>query len=364
MITVRVQNFQSIIDETLSFEGLSAITGPNTTGKSAFLRAIKGLVQNTRGNKFVRNGCEHCTVTLTFSDGVSIRWQKGKGTNRYQINEEPWIEKVSSGVPEEVSKLLGIDSVTVGSHVLWPQIADQHDKIFLLNLPGSAMAEAIADVEKVGLLNEALRLAESDRRKKNSCLSIRQSDLESVNKELSIYEGFSSLESLLQEISDLESDISCLDKDLETFVRIRAAYDESRAVVEHLLPVSDVSLDFSSPLKSLGKVDSLVHTFEKLLAYREDAVSRISMFESQLSEMPNFSSIYQSLSEVEDLGEHCHKLNVLSEERGKSVVAISRLEKEIASLASATDSKISEFDHFMSLESACPLCGREGVSGG
>ena len=38
--SIRVQNFRSILNETLSFDALTALVGPNGAGKSNFLRAL------------------------------------------------------------------------------------------------------------------------------------------------------------------------------------------------------------------------------------------------------------------------------------------------------------------------------------
>ena len=79
MIKVRIQNFQSIEDLTLEIDKLTVITGSNNTGKSAIVRAIRGVFQNTRGTSFIRHGKPKSTVTITFADGQTVVWEKGRG---------------------------------------------------------------------------------------------------------------------------------------------------------------------------------------------------------------------------------------------------------------------------------------------
>ncbi len=42
MVKVRVKNFQSIREAEVEVKGLTVITGPNNSGKTAFMRAVKG----------------------------------------------------------------------------------------------------------------------------------------------------------------------------------------------------------------------------------------------------------------------------------------------------------------------------------
>jgi DNA repair ATPase RecN len=188
-IRVRVRNFQSIEDASIVIDGLTVVTGTNNAGKSAFFRAIRGAFTNARGSDFVRHGAKHTTVDIhDMADGRKLTWKKGDKTNGYVIDGEDF-PKVGQGVPPEV-RSFGVSPVPVGNTELWPQIAPQITGVsFLLHEPGSVIAEAVADVERVNQLSRALKASESDRRAAKGSLKVRRKDLTTYNERRDVYAG-------------------------------------------------------------------------------------------------------------------------------------------------------------------------------
>lgn len=214
-VQVRVQDLQSIADATVTIDGLTVVTGANNSGKTSFMRAIRGVFTNAPAGPLVRHGCAHLTVTLTFDDGTEIIWekgwekpgQKGKTVNRYTINGMQ-IAGVGRGVPPEVESL-GVREITAGSDRVWPQIAQQFDgTLFLVNRPGSAIAEALSDVERVGKLSSALKASEKDRRAANAELKVRRKDVETHKQSVQRFDG---LDVVLGQVRDLSATKDALD---------------------------------------------------------------------------------------------------------------------------------------------------------
>jgi len=241
--TVRVQNFQSIADATLVVDRFTTITGPNNTGKSAFLRAVQGLFRNSKGTDFVRRGATHCSVQITFDDGVSVTWEKGKNVNRYRINSEDWLEKVSHGVPESVVDVLKVRAVNIANTSWWPQVGEQFNgQVFLLDKPGSVLAEAISDVERVGKLNKALQVAESDRRKARSVLKVRRSDEEKTQDKLVLFHGLDDVGKRIEGLEELQEQAVKVRGALLELLRLKEALHREGAVIAKLSGVDKVSL--------------------------------------------------------------------------------------------------------------------------
>lgn len=202
-VLVKVRNFQSIKEAEILIDGLVVTTGPNNSGKTALMRAIRGVFTNPPAGPLVRLGEAYLSVELIFGDGTSIRWEKGwekpyqKGApiNRYFINGFE-IAKVGRGVPPEVENL-GVRSIVASTEQVWPQIAQQFEgTLFLVNRPGSSVAEALSDVEKVGRLTTSLKLSEKDRRATQSELEIRRKDVLELKQDLGKYKGLENLEAL------------------------------------------------------------------------------------------------------------------------------------------------------------------------
>lgn len=199
-LKVRVRNFQSIEDGTIVIDGLTSLTGTNNAGKSAMFRAIRGVFTNTRGHAFVRLGTSHSTVDIEdLDDGRTLTWEKGPKVNRYVINGKKF-DRVGHGVPPEVAAF-GVTPLGVGGQDLWPQIAPQMNGVmFLLDQPGSVIAEAVADVERVNQLNGALKMSESERKAAKADLKIRIKDGVSFKERRETFDG---LDDVLVDLEDL-----------------------------------------------------------------------------------------------------------------------------------------------------------------
>lgn len=246
-VRVRVQNFQSIADAEVLIEGLTVVTGPNNSGKTALMRAVRGVFTNPAAGPLVRHGEAYLSVTLVFDNGDTICWekgwekpgQKGKGINRYHINGVT-IQGVGRGVPPEV-ELLGVKDVQAASERVWPQIADQFDgTLFLLNRPGSAIAEALSDVDKVGRLTDALKLSEKDQRAAENELKVRRSDVEDLKKGLSFYVGVEDVASAIGDLqvgrTRVQNAYTCATETRALGVRLQSAR-RSYAVLKDFNPV-------------------------------------------------------------------------------------------------------------------------------
>ncbi len=226
---VRVRNFQSIKDATIDIVGFTVITGPNNSGKTAFMRAVRGLFTNASPGPYVRSGEAFFIVDLTFEDGQTITWEKGwerpekRGNtiNRYIVNGK-LLAGVGRGPPPEIEAFL-VRDIPAGSERLWPQIARQFDgTLFLVDKPGSTIAEALSDVERVGRLSDALRLSDADRRSVTNELKIRRSDLITTQQDLDKFQG---LDGILVRVKTLSKTHGVLAKNRETLEELDSLRD-------------------------------------------------------------------------------------------------------------------------------------------
>ena len=113
MIIVRIQNFQSILDQTFEFESLSSIIGPTDRGKSAIKRALASVFYNIWEEGFLRRGTKKCIITVTLPEKYPISQiiqEKGKSINSYLLKfrdgrkDKPY-PKMNKKVPEEIRSL-------------------------------------------------------------------------------------------------------------------------------------------------------------------------------------------------------------------------------------------------------------------
>ena len=240
-VRVRVQNFQSVEDAEVVIDGLTVVTGANNSGKTALMRAIRGVFTNAPAGPLVRHGAAHLSVALTFDDGTEVKWEKGwekpnrkgKTINRYTINGVG-ISNVGRGVPPEV-EALGVREISASSDRIWPQIAQQFDgTLFLVNRPGSSVAEALSDVERVGKLSSALKASEKDRRQTQSELKVRRKDAEAHQADTAHYEGLDEVGVQVQSLTENKEALVGQSEKVGEAQALRDRYRGMQAKVEAL----------------------------------------------------------------------------------------------------------------------------------
>lgn len=267
MIKVSVKNFQSIASADLEIDGFTVVTGKNNSGKSALLRSVNSLFTNALGSSFVRNGEDYCQVTLGFDDGSTVSWKKGD-----KIKPTYWInggEPIHCGrnAPTELEQF-GVLPLKVGGREIWPQIAPQFTgQVFLIDMPGSVMAEMVADVDRVSELNKALKNCDKDKRANRSKLKIRNEDYQALKKDREIYDDLSDREEKLSELEIERNQISFLRGKIERLVSLRDRFSISSEKVNALSNLNHhISLSNSliSDQAEISDIDTKVRTYSVL----------------------------------------------------------------------------------------------------
>jgi DNA repair exonuclease SbcCD ATPase subunit len=161
---IEVRNFQSLSRADIEPGAFTVITGPNGSGKSALLRALQLLALNARGTSYVTATEKSSTVAAGNGDWVAgiTRSNSPRGRNEYVTvtrgdagPEKTRHTKLAGQVPEQVSALLGLSELN---------FARQHDPLYLLSEPGTAIARKLGDLTNVSLVFGAA--AEANRRRK------------------------------------------------------------------------------------------------------------------------------------------------------------------------------------------------------
>ena len=264
-IRVHVKDFQSIADATVEIDGFTVVTGNNNCGKSALMRAIRSAFQNARGTSYIRHGKPKTLVELDLGDGHTLSWEKGrtKGDKpTYSVDGGPPIHP-GQGVPDAVHKL-GVSPLTIGGREIWPQFAPQFTgQVFLLDQPGSMLAEAVADVERVGHLNDALRALESDRRATAGELRVRLQDRDQQELELNRFQGLDATEQKLVELEQLVANLKKIEKVIATLTDLRDHHQQAARSVEFLSGIQQVGTPIEK-VESLREMQMELITLEDL----------------------------------------------------------------------------------------------------
>jgi exonuclease SbcC len=208
--------------------GLNVLTGPNNTGKSAVVEALRCLSQNPVPRHVIRHGAAEARVTVTLADGTVVTWVRRPKYALYELTRpkaaEPEVfAKFGRTPPEEILDVLRLDPVPleVGEPVD-VHLGDQRQPIFLLNQPGTVVAgffaassEAAHLIAMQNRLTDRTRKAKNESRRQQACLDAIAADLDKLAP-------LPDLERRLAEADDLEAALAALGRDIPALAGVLA----------------------------------------------------------------------------------------------------------------------------------------------
>lgn len=176
---IAVRNFQSLHHIDLPLGRFTVIVGPSSSGKTALMRALRGLASNVRGTAVITQGKKTMAVTARTGE-ATITLQRSESRGEYRISriaaDDEVYTKLAGAVPAEVTAALGIMPAP------GPNFASQFDAPYLLDESGAAVARILGELTNVHAIFEAV--AEANRRKRVAAptLKTRQEDLAAVQE--------------------------------------------------------------------------------------------------------------------------------------------------------------------------------------
>ena len=167
--------------------GVTVLVGPNNSGKSAVVEALRCLATNPAPRHCIRHGAREARVEATLEDGTRVAWVRRKGYALYEIlrpgEGTPEVyAKFGRHPPQDVLDALRLDLVPVETGgEIDVHLGNQREPVFLLNQPPSAAAAFFAaSSESTHLLamQNALKRRVLEAKRDEAGLVARQARLE------------------------------------------------------------------------------------------------------------------------------------------------------------------------------------------
>ena len=302
---ISVQDFQSIEFGKVDLGKFTVFTGPSSSGKSAFLRALHGLTRNSFNPSQVRLG-QSVTTVSAIVDGRKVEAVRGKSKSTYKLDDEEYT-KAGRAVPEDVEAVLSMPLVAD----LESSFATQFDKPYLIADPGSTGAKVLGTLTNVSVLHDGMREANRRKLSINAEIKVRKADLEADNAEVEQYldlplleESISKAEDALIRIQYIQRDATEVDSLVDTVsLRNRTLEQYEKEVV-----------DLSAYSKTLEEVTSDLH----ILSGVDGAVNNIQILKMQLptwkykdvpSDMEEAERLIAQALELDTITSRIHLLN-------------------------------------------------------
>ncbi|ROR03343.1 AAA family ATPase [Desulfosoma caldarium] len=202
-----IENFMTHKHTVLELHpNVTVLTGPNNTGKSAIVEALRCVAENPPSAQLIRHGASKAVVRVEMNDGSWVQWERTAGSVVYRVRfangTEDFYAKVGRGaVPEDIRALLRLHSLPTETGPVDVHIGHQKTPIFLLDQSGSQAAAFFAastEADYLLAVQQALkeRTAEAQRERKRLLEEVQQ-----LEKDLL---AFAPLPALAQQMAQAE----------------------------------------------------------------------------------------------------------------------------------------------------------------
>lgn len=181
---LHIQNYMAHKETTLELDpGVTVLTGPNNSGKSAVVEAIRSLSMNPVPHHVIRHGASKAVVRAELDTGEVVEWVRARGNSVYNLYRngetgesggEPMetYAKFGRTPPDDVRAVLRLDPVETETGAVDIHIGNQRYPVFLLDQTGSQAASFFAastEAEYLLRMQQALKTrtdrAKSDRKR-------------------------------------------------------------------------------------------------------------------------------------------------------------------------------------------------------
>ncbi len=165
---ITIENFMAHKRTVLELsDGVTVITGPNNTGKSAIVEAIRSIAQNPPHSRTaIRHGEKNAAIRIELDSGEIVEWERTDKTALYKARRSAEADpetyaKFGRTPPDDIRALLRLDPVETETGPVDIHIGNQRYPIFLLDQSGSQAASFFAastEAEYLLRMQQALKV--------------------------------------------------------------------------------------------------------------------------------------------------------------------------------------------------------------
>lgn len=172
------RNFQAWKTFDLNVGGFTVIVGASNRGKSALIRALRGVLRNQVSDAHIRKGEKSTEITLTVDNGPVATLTRVKTTS-YKVNGEDYA-KLSGELPDPL-KALNVQAISVGGTKLDPVFASQFDSQFMMDLTPTDLNNVLGLFNNTEQLNQGKKTVNTSNTEINSQAKLLASEIQIGN---------------------------------------------------------------------------------------------------------------------------------------------------------------------------------------
>lgn len=299
---IKIRNFQSLKDVTITLGKVTILKGASDVGKSAVLRALNAFFTNSFNVEYAHNGDLPCGIAIQKNNHVAFGRRTTKGVE-YKFDATVY-SKTAKKCPQDILDFLGIHpyQVDVDMSVFF-HLQMQYDSPFLMKESAITVAKIIGRISNLNIVLMAMREMFSKQlelKQEVNFLYNKKKDL--VRQQLE-FNNFESYDKLFREAEALEEEISKEEDVCNIYEEVVTVGDSFNARTrkykqdsKDLEFISSFFVLFEQEFNQIQELENLIYTLEEL-----DNKKEKSFDFSIIPEMESFILLFEEESKISEV---------------------------------------------------------------
>ncbi|EJL40755.1 hypothetical protein PMI08_04222 [Brevibacillus sp. CF112] len=334
---IRLKGFQSHVDSCIELApGLTVITGPSDSGKTAVIRAVRWVAfGEPAGEAFVNEAVGEAEVTIVLTNGVAITKHRRKGKTTYRLNTmDQAFEKAE--LPVEVEEALQIVKQRFGDFETALNFAYQLEAPFLISETASAGAKILGKLAGTERLDLAAKAIAKDTYAARQERSHAEKDIERIHQQMVAFIGLDKLREHLDACEYLASEVEKAINRQQVLRQLtiqlaaaNTALTEYADQLDKLAVVPSLEKDLENIEKAQQRYDTLLGLYGKL----GEASAQIVRLEKYARQFHGLQEADTKLCSLENNSNRVEKLTTLSTVYTRYTQEVNTADKQLELLA-------------------------------
>lgn len=308
---IKIKNFQSLKDVTISLGRVTVLKGVSDVGKSAVIRALYSFFNNSFNSEYAHNGNLPFGVALQKDNRVAFGRRTTKGVE-YKFDSVVY-SKTAKKIPQDISNFLGIYpyAIDVDMSVFF-QIQKQFDQPFLLTESSITVAKIIGRISNLNIVLMAMREMFSTQLEYKQEINFLYGKKKEVKNDLLKFSNFKDYEHQFNSAEKLDAEIEVLSSkiaSLQDLISMGENYNaRTRKFKEDSLAFDKLYVSFSAfkdTYNVYSELNEAVFQSNELLYRREKLnipdFKVVSLIEDFIPLIEKRNSLQELVSELSDI---------------------------------------------------------------